>query len=58
MIRIVFWTDENSSIEAQWPLVPMPGDRVTVGSKDYIVERREFVYIDVFIVHVILIEIK
>lgn len=60
MIRIVFWTNEDSSIEATWPVVPMPGDRVYIGGHDYITLRREFNGDEtgMLVVHVILAEIK
>lgn len=60
MIRIVFWTGENTSIETTWPIVPMPGDRVYIAGHDYITLRREFNSDEtgMSVVHVILAEIK
>lgn len=61
MIRIVFWTGENTSIETTWPIVPMPGDRVYIAGHDCIVQRREFNgdgMNALEVVHVILVEIK
>ena len=52
-MRIVIWVSDDESIILDWPIVPVPGDRLILYSGDFMVIRREIAQFEgEFLIHI------
>ena len=45
-MRIVIWLSDDESIILDWPIVPVPGDYLSLSSGNYLVTERHLAYLD------------